>query len=210
MQAGLPILLRHGPLQPGLGELSDASKEKAGGKENPSKKKEVSPRQPSAIGNPAVTETALSTAGGGRPCCPPPEGEAACWHLQAPGKEISPLCPVSHPTDHQGREKLIAEHRGGSSRSLPTVTYIYTDAATGEHPWHCAAVLENISGARRAGVPPAPRQAAVHGGPCLPGPAIKPPTTRGPYFKRLCSSYSSLSYCVRYSPTKQSSSTLRI
>lgn len=168
------------------------ARKKTGGKENPSKKKEVSPHQPSAIGNPMVTETALSTAGGGRPCCPPPEGEAACWHLQAPGKEISPLCPVSHPTDHQGREKT---HCRAPGRQVPLAanSHLYTDAATGEHPWHCAAVLENVSGARRAGVPLAPRQAAVHGGPCLPGPAIKLLTTRGPYFKRLCSSYSSLS-----------------
>lgn len=208
MEAGLPILLRHGPLQPGLGKLSDASEEKAGGKENPSKRKEVSPRQPSAIGDPAVTETALSTAGGGRPCCPPPEGEAACWHLRALGKDISPLprLPPNRPP-RQGKTHCRAP---GWQLPLAANSRLYTDAATGEHSRPRVAVLENVSGARRAGVPPAPRQAAVHGGPGLPGPAIKPPTTRGPYFKRLCSSYSSLSYCARYSPTKQSSSPLRI
>lgn len=70
-QAGLPIPLWHGPLQPGLGELSHASEEKAGGKGTPSKKKEVSPHQPSATGDQEVTEAALSTAQvGGGPAAP--------------------------------------------------------------------------------------------------------------------------------------------
>ena len=34
--------------------------------------------------------------------------------------------------------------------------------------------------------------------------------THDSYFKQLCSSYSSLSYCMCYSATKQSSSPLRV
>lgn len=208
MQAGLPIPFWRGPLQPGLGELSHTSEEKAGGEGIPSKRKEVRPLQPSATGDREVTEAALSTPQvGGGPAAP--RGEAARWHLQPLGKEVSPLphLPPSRPPRHA---ESSAEHQGSSSPLAANSRTIYTGAAMGEQPWHRVAVSEDISGARKAGVPPAPRQIAVQRGPCLPGPATEPPTTRGPHFKQLCSSYSSSSYYARYSPTKQSSSPLRI
>lgn len=105
-QAGLPILLRHHPPQPGLGEPSAASEEKAGGKGSPSKRKEVSPRQPSAIGDQEVTAAALSAAGGGRPCSPLSEVKLHAGTYNPWGRR-SPLHPISHPTAHQGRERVL-------------------------------------------------------------------------------------------------------
>ena len=124
MPAGLLILLRHRLLQPGLGELSDASKENAGGKGTPSKRKEVSPRQPSATGDGEVTEAALSAAGGGRPCCPPdPKVKKHAGTCKPLGKEVSPPphLPPNRPPRHG---ESHAEHQGSSSCSLQTVAYV--------------------------------------------------------------------------------------
>lgn len=107
-----------------------------------------------------------------------PQGAGACWHLQALG-----IAPSPTHGEHGGELQLTA----GS--------HLYTDAAMDKRPQPRIAVSEDISGAKRAGSP-APCQAAVHRGPCLPGSATKPPTAQGLYFEQLCSSYSSLSYCM--------------
>lgn len=140
--------------------------------------------------------------GWGRPCRPP-EVKLHAGTCNPWGRR-SPLCPVSHPAVHRGTQTVVQSIGVAAPHSLPKVA-LYTDAATGEQPWPRVAVAEDISGARKAGVPSAPRQTAVHGGPCLPGPATEPPTTRGPHFKQLCSAYSSSPYYAPYSPTKQSS-----
>lgn len=100
LQAEFPILLQHGPLQPELREPSNAGEEKAEGKGRPSKRKEVSLRQPSAIGDREVTEAALSTAGAGRPCCSP-----RCRSVLAPASPGD--CPISHPRACRGTERVM-------------------------------------------------------------------------------------------------------
>lgn len=101
------------------------ARKKTGGKENPSKKKEVSPHQPSAIGNPMVTETALSTAGGGEALLSPPQKVKQHAGTYKPrGRRSPPSAPSPIQQTTKAGKKLIAEHRDGRSRSLPTVTYI--------------------------------------------------------------------------------------
>lgn len=113
-------------------------------------------------GTQEVTKAALSTAGGGRPHCSP-----RCRSVLAPASPGD--CPISHPWREWGRAPAPCSH-------------LHTDAATDKRPRPHIAVSEDVSGARRAGSP-APCQPAIHGGPCLPGAATKPPATQGLYFK---------------------------
>lgn len=170
MQAELLVLLHHSPLQPRLGKHRE---EKAGQKREHFQKKGGQPA-------PAICHRAL---GGdkdspehcrrGRPCCHHPEVQQ---HTCTSNPCRLPHLPPQRPPRHR-------DSRAEQQLPLAVNSHSCTGAATGDRPQPHVAVSENISGARRAAVPPAPCQAAVHRGPCLPGPTTTPLATQSLYLR---------------------------
>lgn len=161
------------PPQPFAGRLGKHREEKAGQKREHFQKKGGQPA-------PAICHRAL---GGdkdspehcrrGRPCCHHPEVQQ---HTCTSNPCRLPHLPPQRPPRHR-------DSRAEQQLPLAVNSHSCTGAATGDRPQPHVAVSENISGARRAAVPPAPCQAAVHRGPCLPGPTTTPLATQSLYLR---------------------------
>lgn len=93
------------------------------------------------------------------------------------GTQERGLPSAPSPTQQTDKAQRKSCRALGQQLLLTMNSVLCINTAMAEQPWPHTAVLEDISRARRVGVRPAPHQAAVHGGPCLPGPATKPPTT---------------------------------
>lgn len=125
MQAGLPILLRHGPLQPGLGELIDASEEKDRRERESFQEKGGQPAPAICHWEPdGDRDSPEHRRRGGGPVVPPQKVKQHAGTYKPRGRRSPPSAPSPIQQTTKAGKKLIAEHRDGRSRSLPTVTYI--------------------------------------------------------------------------------------